>query len=506
MSNISPKNTAVKLDNIECKSYQSPLTASKENSKLSTSKVNLKASNADTIKPKAKLKSKETEQINYTDFDQALDLVSFPYLKTEKDKNGNEKIKGLYAHVDNLKHLLEQYRITIRYNVILNKAETIIHDSSSMLSDNEDAEKLELLSSLCAINSLSISRLQQQITSIANTNPYNPVLEYAISTAWDGIDRIQLICDAVITAPSIKSWKETAITKFMYSAIGAALNSQHNKFVFKGILVFQGEQGIGKTPFFKLLTGDLVKYFKDGLELNPNNKDTVITALECWIVELGEIDSTTRKADVAVLKAFLTKYRDTFRPPYAQTNTNAPRRTMFCGSVNPTEFLSDPTGNDRFWTVAVIDFLLDDLESINKQQLWAQVYENVTTGLKKNKHIWTLTDPERETMRETNKDFKRLTPIEEVLNGVFLPVINNPIELHANATNICKLLNININAKDRITVIDWLKNNFGAMVKNVSNGFYIPIPEGISDADITVTSGIKRVKSRSVYTPEQTNR
>lgn len=120
----------------------------------------------------------------------------------------------------------------------------------------------------------------------------------------------------------------------------------------------------------------LPRMFKEGAKLDMKDKDSYIQALNCWICELGELDRTTAK-DSAGLKAFVTQDLDEYRMPYSRKAVRRPRRTAFCGSVNPGEYLVDETGNRRYWTIPVLRFDLDKLFSLTrdwKQQFWAQIY------------------------------------------------------------------------------------------------------------------------------------
>lgn len=139
----------------------------------------------------------------------------------------------------------------------------------------------------------------------------------------------------------------------------------------KGVLIFQGEQSIGKTSWFKkLLPNPVNEYFLEGATLAPTNKDSISRVTSHGIVELGEADSTMKK-DIAALKAFLTSNKDVFRPPYGRVDNKLPRHTVFCASVNDNEYLVDPTGNSRFWTIPVLS--LDYKHEIDMQQFWAQI-------------------------------------------------------------------------------------------------------------------------------------
>lgn len=413
-------------------------------------------------------------------YDAAIPVDNYPYPRFDKEN----KATGLMNHIDNLSYLLRWYGITVRYNVITKTEEIIIDGGFSGIEDNKDAVKLEFISSLCVINKFPIDRLQQQITSIANSNDYNPVEEYALSVPWDGKDRINEACATVVVDPDHMEWRNAAIRKMIYSAVGAAINDEKRKFSFKGMLVFQGEQGLGKTPWIRLLTGSLTQYFKEGHLLDPNSKDSIIEAVSHWIVELGELDSTTKKADVAALKAFLTKYLDEYRKPYAKASTKSARRTIFFGTVNPSEFLVDNTGNDRFWTVPVIKLLLNYLEQIDMQQLWAQAFHEVKESLKNFIKPWELDDREKSLMREINEGFRSFTPIEECLRDNFekeLASDDMKIKYHGSTLKICKLLySGSVSAKERAIAKQWLSKHFGEERKvDGITGFSIPQPKDI---------------------------
>ena len=66
------------------------------------------------------------------------------------------------------------------------------------------------------------------------------------------------------------------------------------------------------------------------------------------IVELGELDATFRKSDIASLKSFITSDRDVLRRPYARLESEFVRRTVFLHRLTQSSFLHDPTGNRRF--------------------------------------------------------------------------------------------------------------------------------------------------------------
>ena len=175
-----------------------------------------------------------------------------------------------------------------------------------------------------------------------------------------------------------------------------------------GVLTLQGAQYLGKTKWFKGLVPESLDLIQDGMILKPDDKDSVKQCVSFWLVELGELDSTFRKSDIAQLKAFITKQTDVLRLPYARRESKFPRRTMFFGSVNPREFLHDPTGNRRYWTVECAAINHD--HGLDMQQVWAEV-----------KSLWHggegyyLSADEMQSLNSQNEDFTSIDPVEERL-------------------------------------------------------------------------------------------
>jgi putative DNA primase/helicase len=98
---------------------------------------------------------------------------------------------------------------------------------------------------------------------------------------------------------------------------GVAAVFMERGFQSQGVLTLTGRQGLGKTRWLKSLVPNR-DWIKDGVVLNPKDKDSVLQSVSRWIVELGELDATFKKADVAALKAFITMEEDVLRQAYAQ--------------------------------------------------------------------------------------------------------------------------------------------------------------------------------------------
>lgn len=87
------------------------------------------------------------------------------------------------------------------------------------------------------------------------------------------------------------------------------------------------------------------------------DKDAALNLRGNWIVEMSEL-SALYLSQLETAKAFVTRDVDKVRPPYGRRRIDLPRQCVFIGTTNSKDYLMDPTGNRRYWPVAVskLDF------------------------------------------------------------------------------------------------------------------------------------------------------
>jgi len=321
------------------------------------------------------------------------DLVEF-----EKTTQGR-----IMATTDNYHALMKTYGIECYYDVIKKRIDIEIPNFKP-IADLKDEAHLVELENLCIKNFVPHQRVRDAMKIIAQE--HNPVARWIDSKPWDGVSRVTDFCDTVTAEDN--RLKHMLMRKWLLSCVAAAF--EVDGVSLEGLLVFQGKQGLGKTLWFKRLAEFNKGWLLEGATLDPKDKDSVKKAVSHWIVELGELESTFKKADINQLKAFITSKSDEMRLPYDRTFTNYQRRTAFFASVNEPEFLMDGSGNRRFWCLKVTD--INPHHGIDMQQMWAEVKATLYKQGEKN---WYLTKEERELLQESNEGFRTQGAVEDLL-------------------------------------------------------------------------------------------
>lgn len=313
--------------------------------------------------------------------------------------------------IENTQRLLSAYGITAYYDEVRKKA-VINVPGLSVSPDQADPAALSWIASLASLNEMAADRTVEFALTTASQRPRNIIADWIKSVPWDGKDRISKLCNTLTVKPGFPlALRDTIVRRWLISAVGATLNTSY-RFYSKGVLVLQGPQSIGKTPWVAhLVPQTLDQYVLLGMHLDPGSRDSIKTAVSHWIVELGEVDSTMNRSDVAMLKAFISQRTDKIRLPYARVDSEFKRRTVFFASVNPEEFLRDETGNVRWWTIPVT--AVDFQHGIDLQQLWAQAASLYEAG-----ESWWLTKEEEVRLEQRNEDHTVKSSIYEMLADV----------------------------------------------------------------------------------------
>lgn len=319
----------------------------------------------------------------------------------------NSKGKKL-VRLHNTQLILTMLDIDVYYDIIRKRA--FMKSPNQIYNGSVSDYPITKILDYAAGQQYAIGRttLIDHVHAIARDNSINTVATFfeRARSKWDGVSRI----DEVFNTLPIKTVKWYALTGFLkwcIQAVKLAMNDNggmNQEF----ILVLQGGQGAGKTTWFEMLFAPMGKeYFKEGLDLNPDNKDSILECISHFIVELGELDATM-KHEQSKLKAFITKTFDEVRKPYDRLPERTPRQTVLCASVNEEQFLKDKTGNRRYVIIKLQDDkLIERLHHIDLEQFWGEIATLAYDGAEHK-----LNAAEKKHQAIENDDFEMISEAE----------------------------------------------------------------------------------------------
>jgi putative DNA primase/helicase len=250
------------------------------------------------------------------------------------------------------------------------------------------------------------------VDSIAHENSVDSLKIYIDSLVWDGVPRIETFLIYYMQAedtPLVRAFG----SRWLISAVARALNPGCK---VDCVLVFEGLQGKFKSTSLAILGG---AWFTDASLENFGGKEAPEIASGKWIVELGELSGVGRSRQEST-KAFVSRGTDRYRPAYGRLALDLPRRCVFAGTTNDDSYLTDPTGNRRWWPVRCNEsgWSLDELRerrvvelTRDRDQIWAESVARYKAG----EPWWLDTEELEEQQREATELRRQAHPWEEII-------------------------------------------------------------------------------------------
>lgn len=242
-------------------------------------------------------------------------------------------------------------------------------------------------------------KLDNGLLIVSSQNRINDVREYLTGLKWDGVKRLDTLLIDYLGADDTP-YTRAVIRKSLCAAVARAVVGGVK---YDYMPIFTGPQGIGKSTFLATLGRD---WFSDSLT-TFEGKEAAELIQGTWLNEIGELTAMT-KQETSAVKQFLSKTHDIYRAAYGRQTSKYPRRCVFFGTSNDSEFLKDATGNRRFWPVDVglHDAKKSVWEDLPKEadQIWAEAYCYWMLGetLYLSKEVEALAEEQQESHRESH--------------------------------------------------------------------------------------------------------
>lgn len=244
------------------------------------------------------------------------------------------------------------------------------------------------------------------VQRLAEDNGYHPVRDYLDALKWDRTPRLDRFLHILFGTPDT-DYERTVGVKWM---IGAVARVYEPGCKMDNMLVLEGPQNLGKSTALAALFGR--PYFTEMVNELRDHKRFMEQITGKWVVEFAEL-SAIRRADVELVKAVISMQVDRARMSYGRNPVEVPRQCVLAASVNPKHdsgYLTDPTGNRRFWPVRCTKIDMPRLVR-KRDQLWAEAVERYRA-----KEQWWLDDGQVEMAGGEQSERLAVDPWADFLN------------------------------------------------------------------------------------------
>ena len=189
------------------------------------------------------------------------------------------------------------------------------------------------------------------------------IRDFVASTKWDGIDRSGCYGGAVSWLTTYFEAPDSTYTRCVgrWWLIAAIARVMQPGCQADYALVFRGSPGSGKSSALRAL---FEPWFLENIgNLKTNRASGMVT--DRWCVEI-DLDGHPKNA---LLKMFISRRSDMYRPPYDRRPRSYPRQCVLACTTNKP--FNNVMGNRRFWPVHCGSIHVKQLRD-DRAQIWAQ--------------------------------------------------------------------------------------------------------------------------------------
>ena len=176
------------------------------------------------------------------------------------------------------------------------------------------------------------------------------------------------------------------------------------------VLIFCGEkQGTGKTHWFRYLLPKELRYLFAESKMDAGKDDEILMTKKLLILD-DEYGGKSKKEEKR-LKELTSKEFINVREPYGRVSTDLRRLSVFCGTSNETQILSDPTGNRRQIPIHIRNINHEFYNKCNKAALWRELYAMFCAGAE-----YTILKEDIALLNQSTETFKLSTSEEDMIH------------------------------------------------------------------------------------------
>jgi predicted P-loop ATPase len=306
-----------------------------------------------------------------------------------------DKKNDIAPNQENIRRAFEKMGAVFSFNTFSQKAHVTYNGHRGVINErltNHIRLRMEQEFSFLPVKELYYDVLEDT----AYENSYHPVLDYLTSLKWDETPRLNTwLIDAAGAGKG--EYTEAVGSLVLLAAVKRILEPGCK---FDEMLVLEsGQQGLNKSSALRALCPE-ESWFSDDLPLNVEAKQIIEMTQGKWIIEASDLSGMSPK-NVEALKAMLSRQVDgPVRMAYGRLPSEQPRQWIIIGTTNSYEYLTDITGNRRFWPVRIRVFDIAWITA-HRDQLWAEAYARVKAGasIRLDESLWGVARIQQERRR-----------------------------------------------------------------------------------------------------------
>ena len=235
----------------------------------------------------------------------------------------------------------------LRFNILRGYPERVVNGKRLVWDDTDDALSRIHIEETYHLNSRD--KYEDGIRAALHKKKYHPVQELISSFTWDGTPR----CTEFLTR-----WMGAEDTPYNRECSRLIFSGGINRAFSMGckfdeVVVLIGGQGGGKSTICQWLALEPDLYASLKTISGQRGAEGVSGVWICEIEELLAVlanDKAGSKTEENA-KAFLSATADYYRKPYDHRPSQNLRGNIFIGTTNRDEFLTDKTGNRRWYPI-----------------------------------------------------------------------------------------------------------------------------------------------------------
>lgn len=302
----------------------------------------------------------------------------------------------------------------IKFNLLTYSPEKCVDGKMERWTDADDAKARHYIEKRYKLH--NVQKCDDALRIVFAENEYHPVRDIVNGLVWDGESRIFDFLHHWTKCEDTDYTRE--VSRLIFAGGIHRLYNPGVKFDDMPVLIGT-KQGEGKSTLVRWLAMS-DEYFS---EVNEIEGQKGMESIEgAWICEMGELLALNKAREVEAVKSYLTRQNDRYRMPFDKRVTDHKRQCIFIGTTNKEQFLTDKTGNRRFYPVKISQSgydLFDNEQEIKEyiKQCWAEAKKLYDDGKLKNFADRKLLNEIRQAQSGAVEDDYRDGMIQAYLDG-----------------------------------------------------------------------------------------